>query len=252
MNENDNQPMNAPEYTPGIALSQPTPPAEAPAEAPAETPAPAENPAEAPQPAANSSETPAPANPSNPPAETPAPQMSYEEYLDSLLKDLPEAPATPNPSDEKYKTGKDEDLVQFFTDFEQSIIQKSQAEQQRAAALQQAESKYWGDASGKYPEIASDSDLRNTIQNIRMGSMQTTGKLPTPLEVADALIGTLHNQYKKGVNDTNVQTQVVASQPNAGGSRPQTSEQINYEAVQSGNQGDLVGEVTKLINMGKI
>lgn len=247
MNENDNVQINAPEYTPGIALSQPTPPADAPVEtqAPQET-----QETQAPQTADSPAETQAPQEAQSPATQTP-PSQTYEEYLDSLLKDVPEV-TTPKPDDEKYKTGKDDDLVQFFSDFESSIIQKSQAEQKRAQALQQVETKFWGEASQKYPELASDASLRDTVQNIRMGSYQTTGKMPTPVEVADALIGTLHNQYKKGINDQNVQTQVVASQPNSGGSRPQTTEQINYDAVQSGNQGDLVGEVTKLINMGKI
>lgn len=248
MNPNDNQPTQpteqapqaqptTPEFQPGIAT------APKPVEQP-ETQAPQPTSDPTPQQTTDNPETPAPT------PETPQTQ-SYEEYLDSLTKNLT-VPEVPKPTDDKYKTGNDDDLVNFFADFEQSIIEKQRVESQRQQAYQQAEQKVWGDATKKYDEIGTNSDLRDTIQNIRVGIYQNTGKMLTPTEVADQLIGTLHNQYKKGVNDTNVQTQVVNSQPMNGGGKPQPTVATDYKAVQSGNQDAVVGEVEKLIQQGLV
>lgn len=254
MQPNDNnqpaeQQLNPPEYTPGIANSNPQqaqPETQAPQQSSEEQPT---NPPEtqAPQDSDNQQPTQQPETPE------PAKQQTYEEYLDSLTKNAPEAPKIPDPNDPKYKTGNDEDLLQFFTDYEQSIKDSWRAEQQQQAIYQQAEQKVWGEAATKYPELNTSADLRETIQNIRLGIQQNTGKIVSPLEVADQLIGTLHNQYKKGINDQNVQTQIVNSQPTNGGGRPQVADnRINYEKVQSTNQNDVVSEVEKLISMNKI
>lgn len=253
MNPNDNQPTQpteqapqaqptTPEFQPGIATA-PKPVAQPETQTSEATPAPQPNSQETPQQTEN---------PETPEPKPEAPQtQSYEEYLDSLTKDFA-TPEVPKPTDDKYKTGSDDDLVNFFADFEKSIIEKQRVENQRQQAYQQAEQKVWGDAAKKYDEIGSNSDLRDTIQNIRVGIYQNTGKMLTPTEVADQLIGTLHNQYKKGVNDTNVQTQVVNSQPMNGGGKPQPTASTDYNAVQSGNQDAVVGEVEKLIQQGLV
>lgn len=265
---NPNEQSNAPEpvqqqteqpapFTPGIANGVPQP-----APQPVENPQPQEQPAvqpTEPQPQANPQEPApqpnpqAPQNPQNPQPTQQAPQenkpqLTYDEYLDSLTKDIKPI-EMPKPTD----VNKDDPdgLVKFFEDYEQKILEKARQENQKQAIVQSAERQAWGEVFTKYPEIQNNTDLRDTIHNIRMGAY-SRGQSLSPIQVADALVGTLHKEYKKGVNDTNVQTRVVDSQPLNGGGQPPQQAQVNYEALQSGGEQEAVRQLEALMASGKL
>lgn len=261
-------PENAPATTPiptpqpGIGMAPQPAPAPAPQPDPTPAPAPEQNPWN-PQPTPQPEQQPQPQQPApqdqpqpeqnvqpQPQTDAPKAQLSYEEYLDSLIKDIPEAPAAPNPAD----IDKDdpEGLTKFFDDYRKSIVAEAQSNMQREAIVQNAEASAWKDVFVKYPEIESNKQLRDTVHNIRVGAF-SRGEALSPIQVADALVGNLHDQYRKGVNDTNVQVRVQDSQPLNGGGQPQPQAQgVNYEALQKGGQNAAVSQIEAMIAAGRI
>lgn len=247
-------PQAAPTFTPGIANGVQAPPQPAPTEPqPQVNPTPQEPaPQPAPQPQAQEPSAPVtqptqnPQEPAVPAVNTP--QLSYDEYLDSLTKDIKPI-ETPNPTEIDQKDP--EGLVKFFAEYKKSIIEESKQENLKQAIVQNAEREAWGQVFTKYPEIQNNNDLRDTIHNIRMGAY-SRGQSLSPVQVADALVGTLHTEYKKGVNDTNVQTKVVDSQPLGGGSQAPVAAEVNYEALQTGGEQAAVAQLEALMAAGKL
>lgn len=239
-------PQPAPEFTPGIANApQLNPePAPQPEATPAVDPLP---------PAPGSTQEPAPqAAPATPVSDTPAaPAVDYDAYLDSLIGKANEAPTEIKmPTEEDFQ--KDEKALEnFFSGLVDTAVQRSQAESQKQAVIREAETRAWDEVFVKYPEIKESKPLRDTIHNIRMGAYQR-GQAMSPSQVADQLIGDLHREYKKGVNDTNVQTTIRSSQPTGGGSQQQPSPSVNYASLQDGGRNAAVTELEKLISQGLI
>ena len=269
-NEPSQQPIQAPaqsepapqlpqQWTPGVAngYSAPTEPQPAPQDQPAQQPQ-AQQPTEPqPTPQVNSQANPqepsqsVPTEPVQQPVQSepaPQPQMTYDEYLDSLTKDMP-AVELPKPTE--VDNGDPEGLTKFFEDYGQKILEQARQEQQKQTILQNAERDAWNDVFTKYPEIQKNQDLRDTIHNIRMGAY-SRGKSLSPIQAADALVGTLHTEYKKGVNDTNVQTRVVDSQPLNGGGQAPAAPEVNYEALQTGGEQAAVAQLEALMRAGKL
>lgn len=223
--------------TPGISNS-PAPIPE-PIAAPVEpAPAPAEVPLEpaAPQPAPTALPT------------TEPKKLTYEEYLDSLVGDIPTV-ELPKPTD--VPADDPDGLVKFFDDYGNKLMERMAQEQQRTTRIQEAEAKGWGDAFAKYPEIKDNAKLRDIVQNIRVGAFQNNQSM-TPLEASEQLVDTLHNEYRKGQDDQRVTTQIVASQPLGGGSTAPVASTVNYQALQDGGRNEAVNQIEALMRDGKI
>lgn len=264
MNPNENQPTQQPApaaappaFTPGISTSYPTPAAPEPAPAPAapvaEPPAPA-----APVPPVDPAPAPAPTGqepaPVDPAATPPAPvdpkpaELDYDEYLKSLTKDIQE-PELPKATD--VKVDDPDGLDKFFTDYGEKLVEKAMTKMNKNTIVQAVEAKAWGEVFQKYPEIQENQQLRDTIHNIRMGAY-ARGQSLSPVQVADQLVGTLHGEYKRGVNDTNVQTRVQASQPTGGATPAPAAAAVNYEALQDGGTNEAVKQIEALMAAGQI
>lgn len=259
-NETTPAPAPAPAFTPGVNMSYPTPePAPAPAPEPQQqqpAPAPQPDPAPQPEPAPTNQETPPQPTPQTPPAPQPTPDptpdpnksQSFDDYLASLTKDI-EVPELPKATDVK---GDDpESLDKFFTEFGDKIVERALSKVQQGEVVKQAEARAWNDVFTKYPEVKENQQLRDTIHNIRLGAY-ARGQSLSPVEVADQLVGTLHGEYKRGVNDTNVQTKVQESQPLGGGTPAPAAPSINYEALQDGGINEATKQIEALMAAGKI
>lgn len=248
-----------PAFVPGIANApapapaqpeQPQQPAEQPAQQPEQPQQPAEQPAE--QPAQQ------PNQPAEQPAENPAPttnngNFDYDAYLDELIGKSGDTPIEmPKVPTQEELSSDDQALTKYFGDLVDTAVKKALQENNQQTTIRQTEQRAWESVFEKYPEIKESKGLRDTIHNIRVGAFQR-GQALTPLQVAEQLIGDLHTQYKKGVNDTNVQTTVRDSQPLGGGTTPPpTGASVDYSKLQDGGQNAAVSELEKLIQQGKI
>lgn len=253
------QPQATP--TPGIGMAPNYPPTPAPELAPTPAPQPTTQPepTPAPQPEPQPAPQPAPAPDGTVPQQNVQPQpttepiktqQSYEEYLESLTKADPIDLPKPTDIDKDDPEG----LVKFFEEFGKATEARAVQAMKNQAVIQQAEAKAWDEVFTKYPEIKENKDLRDTVHNIRVGAYNS-GQLLTPLQVADGLVGTLHDAYKQGVNDQQVQVRVQASQPLNGGGNPPADTGVNYESLQLPGQAGMdaaVMQLTKLMDNGKI
>ena len=222
----------APPSTPGIANAPVIPePAPAPAPQTTDTPAPVDTPTPAPAPNGSDTKT-----------------MTFDEYLDSLTKDVKPV-ELPNPKD--VPADDPEGLANFFEEYGNKIVEKARQEGQVQTIRQNAEAQAWSEVFTKYPEIKDNAVLRDTIHSIRVGEY-SRGVSKSPIEVADQLVATLHNEYRKGQNDQQVTTQVVDSQPLGGGGAPAPQVQVDYEALQTGGTNGAVAQLEALIAAGKI
>lgn len=205
---------------------------------------------------------PAPQDPNQPqPQQNPQPspttdptkqQQTYDEYLESLVKNVEKPQDLPNPKD--VPENDPEALSKFFEEFGRVTEQRARAAMQQEHIIQQAEGRAWREVFDKYPEIQKNPTLRDTIHNIRLGAYQR-GESLSPIQVADGLVGTLSEQYRKGINDTNVQIRVQDSQPLNGGGQPQPTQGVNYEALQQpgvAGQEAAIAEIDKLIRANRI
>lgn len=231
-------PQPAPEpptFTPGVANDvvltpqQPTEPQAAPQE-----PTPQQDPNPQPQP-----------QPQNP--QEPAPKaQTYEEYLESIVGkpqdiEVPKASGVADPAE----------LDKFFDEYGAAIRNQVMQEVRQSQAVQNYERQEWDKVFSKYPEVKDNTAIRDTIHSMRLGAFNR-GEGMTPLQAADFLVGALHNEYKKGVNDTNVQTEVAQAQPLNGSGAPAPDVGVNYGALQDGGRDAAVTQLEQLIAAGKI
>lgn len=236
-----NEPVAPAPFTAGIAndvpvFTQPTEPT-APVEPTPTDPQPAPQPT--PAPAAN-------------PAPEPAPQPkvnSYEEYLESLVG-KPEEFTVPKPQD--VPADDPEALNKFFSEYGEVIKKDILSQVNRQAAVQNFEAVEWNKAFTKYPEIKDNAKIRDTIHSLRMGAF-SRGEVMSPTQAADFLVGALHDEYKKGVNDTKVTTEIVDNQPtHIGTGAPAAPTGVNYNALQDGGTEAAIRELESLMAAGKI
>ena len=251
MNQTNETPNVQPEpqpFTPGISNAPVDMPQ--PAQEPAQPePAPA---AEQPQPAQGEQQPTQPQSSVEPAAPAQEePKKDYDAYLDELIGKANSQPVEIKmPTEEDFQRD-EKALENFFTGLVDTAVQRAQEASQRQSVIKEAETNAWNDVFAKYPEIKESKQLRDTIHNIRIGAYQR-GQSMSPTEVADQLIGELHREYKKGVNDTNVQTTVRSSQPIGGGSRQQPSVGVDFAKLQDGGRNAAVSELEKLMSQGLI
>jgi len=252
MNPNDpnaNPVQEVPTFTPGISNGIPQPAPEPTPQPVDPTPAPVD-PTPAPQPV----ETPQPTDPQPQPAVTPTPSPDYDAYLDSLINGAgatPDAIELPKPPTQEQLENDDQALNKFFGDLVDTAVKKAMTEGTKQSTIREAEATAWEETFVKYPEIKEDKKLRDMIHNVRMGAYQRGTSL-SPTQAADELIGTLHAQYKRGVNDTNVTTSIRDSQPLGGGTQTPSPQGVNLAALHDGGDQAAVIELTKLIEANKI
>jgi len=240
--------------TPGIAMApnyntEPETTVEPGTEQAPQTPQTPANPTEQAQPTQPIEPT-TPVAPVQPQQQTPVtptqPTQTYEEYVNSLMQDIPDVDL-PKPSD--VPENDPDALVKFFDDFGQKIVEKAQNEAARNNRFQQIEAQAWRDAFTKYPELQKNQQLRDTIHNIRVGAFAQGNSL-SPTQVADGFFGTIGQEYKRGVNDTNVQTRTVEAQPLNGGGVTPPAPTVNYEALQDGGVNEAVNQIQRLMDAG--
>lgn len=253
------QPTQEPSVpTPGIGAApnyqppaQPEPQPQPSQQEPAPQPTPQPEPQPAPQPSEPTPQ-PQPSEPQpQPQAQQPQPQqLSYDEYLEQALNSNP----APIPKATEINGEDPEALNKFFEDFAAGVVKQAEERFQQREAVRNIEAQAWKEVFTKYPEIEGNAELRETVHNIRMGAY-ATGKSLSPLQVADALVGTLHNEYRRGINDNQVQTRVQASQPLGGNGQPVPEPKVNLEALQQpGVAGfdSAVQQIQAMIDTGKI
>lgn len=266
MNPNDpnanqpTQPTEAPTFVPGISNAPQIPtepqnpqPADQPQDQP-QNPQPSDQPQNQPQ----NQPTDQPTQPTQQPQNNPAPTDSngsfdYDAYLDSLIgKDNNQPIEVPKVPSQEELANDDQALTKYFGELVDTAVKKALVESNNQTTVRAAEQRAWEDVFTKFPEIKESKGLRDTIHNIRIGAYQR-GQALTPLQVAEQLIGDLHSQYKKGVNDTNVQTTVRESQPLGGGTQtPAPDTRVDYAKLHDGGQNAAVAELEKLMSQGKI
>lgn len=144
----------------------------------------------------------------------PTNDMTYEQYIESVLKDIPQAPGMPDPS--QVDPNSEEGIQQFFTDLMTTAERRFEANYERKMAIQNAERKLWDDAFGKFPSLRDNNELRNMVHSIRMGEFNK-GVAITPTQAADRLLKAFGQQYQQGIVDNQVVTTYESVQPTGGG-----------------------------------
>lgn len=171
------------------------------------------------------------------PVQPEAPQtQTYEQYIESVLKGLPEAPAQPDPT--KVDPNSEEAIGKFFTDLMTTAEQRFEANYARKMAIQNSERQLWDDAFSKYASLKENPQLRDMVHAIRMAEFKK-GFALTPAQAADRLVGALRNQYQKGVADNQVVTTIEQTQPNGGNGTSVTTTMDSDKAllaVQTGGE----------------
>lgn len=164
---------------------------------------------------------PAPA-PTTPPAQTapvappaaPAPTtQTYEQYLDSVLQGVPQAPAQPDPA--QVNPDDPEAIKGFFNELVSTAVKTAEANMARKQAIQNSEKTLWEEAFGKYGSLKTNTNLRDMVHAIRRSEF-SKGNAVTPTQAAEKLLTALQAQYQRGVADNQVVTTIESVQPNGG------------------------------------
>ena len=196
----------------------------------------------------------APATPPvTPPAQPPVDDyQTFEEYMNETLKNVPKAPAMPNPEDISPDDPKA--IKQFFDDLVNTAVQKASSEVTRKSAIQSRERALWDDAFDKYGSLRDKKPLRDMVHSIRMGYFQR-GIAITPKQAADKLLESLGSQYKQGVADSSVVTTIENVQPGGGNSSTPVTTTLDKQsaltAVQEGGEAALAEILDAQIKAGK-
>lgn len=95
-----------------------------------------------------------------------------------------------------------------------------QIAQAQAAAVQEAQARFqeerqeerlWNKAIEKYPELKTDKELRELVQNTRLGSLAQTNKFPTPAQVAETLFKRMGSAEAKGAKQATESVKIQKS-----------------------------------------
>lgn len=229
-------------------------PASVPAAEPVSQPAPA--PVEPAAPVEAAAPAPAPATPAAEPV-APAAQtddyQSYEDYMAQVLAGVPAVPEAPDP--EKVDQNDPAAIKGFFDDLMNTAVARAQAEAQRTQAIQSAEKQQWDAAMDKYGSLRTNTELRNTVHNIRMANF-ARGVAMTPTQAADQLLHSLGQQYKRGIVDNQVVTTIESVQPNGGQSGTPVETTLDRDnvlnAVQTGGETALADILDREIKAGRL
>ena len=193
------------------------------------------------------------AQPQPQPEQTAPQTQSFDDYMNSILADLPEAPGMPDPS--KVNPEDEESITNFFNDMFTAAEQRFEANYARKQAIQNSERKLWDDAFDKYGSLRDNKQLRDMVHAIRRSEFDK-GVAITPTQAADRLLDALKGQYNKGVADNQVQTTIEQVQPQGGGSTqnvPTTLDSQNVlTAVQTGGEQALTDYLNSEIQAGRL
>ena len=177
-----------------------------------------------------------PVEPSKPVAEEPTYQ-SYEDYMNSVLKDVPKTPETPDSS--KISPDDPQAIKSFFDELVNTAVTKAEQSTAKKQAIQSSERRLWDESFDKYGTLKTNKNLRDMVHSIRMGHFQR-GIAITPTQAADKLLESLGSQYKQGVADSSVVSTIQNVQPTGGQSGAPVSTSLGTEselnAVQTGGE----------------
>lgn len=208
----------------------------------------------------------APTEPSQPIEPTPQPTEStptetqpaepkyqtYEEYMASIIGDLPEAVSQPDP--EQIDPNDPEAIKNFFGDLVKAAVEQTKTETARQEAIRNAEKNGWDDAFNKYGTLRENKQLRDMVHHIRMGYFNQ-GVALTPSQAAEKLLDSLGAERRAGAASTKVVTTIEEVQPNGGSSTPMetTLDRDNtLESLQTGGETALANFLDKQIKAGKL
>lgn len=191
------------------------------------------------------------------PAPTPQPEapqyQSFDEYIESITKDLPAPTAAPKL--EEIDQNDPAAIQQYFTDFAKSIREETINEIRRTESIERAEKRGWDEAFEKFPSIKKNPAVRDMVHNLRMGKFQN-GIAMTPLQAAEELVKNMNLQYRKGIADTQVVTTITDTQPNGGGGveviPQQPQGQANLVTAAADGEAALAAALDAQIKAGKL
>jgi hypothetical protein len=176
-----------------------------------------------------------PADPQTPPTQPGQPAKSgYESYIESVLQSIPDAPPIPDLS--TIKSDSPEDVNEWFKTYASTIQENIKVEMQRSEAIKTAESNAWTQALDKYPSMKGNKKILDTVQAIRMAKWNA-GIALSPTEAAEELIGSLQGEYKRGITDNQVHSNIEQVQPSAGGSSTVIAPADSVEELRSVQSG---------------
>lgn len=186
------------------------------------------------------------------PEATPASQeVSFDDYMNSILADVPEAPQMPDPT--AINPNDEAAIGEFFNNLMQTAEQRFEANYAKKQAIQNSERTLWDGAMDKYPSLRSNKELRDTVHAIRRADFDR-GLATTPTQAAEKLLASLNANYQKGIVDNQVQTTIEQVQPTGGGSQgvPTTLDQDQVlQSVQTGGETALTEYLDKQIKAGR-
>ncbi len=178
--------------------------------------------------------------------------QTYEEYMQSVVAGLPEAPAAPDP--ETVNAEDPQAIKGFFDDLLSSAEKRFEANYARKQAIQNSEKRLWDEAMDKYGSLRSNKQLRDTVHAIRMGHFNR-GIALTPTQAAEKLLESLNHERRAGAAGAQVVTTYEQVQPNSGGSGAPVptnlDKQHTLQAVQTGGETALAEILDQQIKAGK-
>lgn len=178
--------------------------------------------------------------------------QTYEEYMQSVVAGLPEAPAAPDP--ETINAEDPQAIKGFFDDLLSSAEKRFEANYARKQAIQNSEKRLWDEAMDKYGSLRNNKQLRDTVHAIRMGHFNR-GIALTPTQAAEKLLESLNHERRAGAAGAQVVTTYEQVQPNGGGSGAPVptnlDKQNTLEAVQTGGETALAEILDQQIKAGK-
>lgn len=213
-----------------VQPTQPTQPTE-----PVPTPQP-QQPVEPSQPTPQAQPTQTQPVPVQPVQPTEPRTQTYEEYMNEVLGNVPQAPAQPDPS--QVNPDDPESIKNFFDTLMSTAEQRFEANYARKQAIQNSEKRLWEQAFDKYASLRTNTELRGMVHAIRMDEF-SKGRAITPTQAAEKLLAALNAQYRQGVADNQVVTTIEQVQPNGGGTtQVSTTADANQDllAVQTGGE----------------
>lgn len=198
-------------------------------------------------------ETPQPTPVVTPEAPKEEQYQSYEDYMNSVLANVPKAPDTPDPA--SVDPDDPAAIKNFFDDMVKTVKSQVKEETSRTQAIQASERALWEESFNEYGSLRTNKPLRDLVHNIRMGYFQR-GVAITPLQAANELLKSMGNQYKQGVADNQVVTTIEQVQPNAGGTGAPVATTLDaanvLESLQTGGEDALAKFLDGEVKAGRL
>lgn len=205
-----------------------------------------------------------PVEPTQPAPQTPEPipaqsapgepqYQTFEEYMESVVGTVGEAPAAPDPSE--INPDDPAAIKEYFDNLINTAVERAGQEVARKQAIQTSERNLWDGAFQKYGSLRENKKARDLVHSIRMGYFQR-GQAITPVQAADILLDSMGNQYKQGVADSSVVTTIEQVQPQGGGSGQPVPTSLDKDqeliAVQTGGEAALADILDAKIKAGQL